>query len=668
MYKSKLLIVLFGMLLMFKTAVGGDLFTFTASEFSADEAVEMVALEDMSPAAVKADIVNIDIQALQGDETMTLSMPDGFQYEAIAEEMKKHGDGNISWRGKLISAGEEDGHAVITVVDGVTAGYITTANTTYVIQPRNTGESVLLEIDPTLYPEDEHVDAIDPKDEMDDNESLDMKVEEDSLFIAPEPDLLESPDTILLNKNFNFDSTIVAEKSADNIAADNSGNPQIDVMVVYTTLAKNGAGGTANIKALIQNAVDVANDAYANSFVTQRINLVHTAEVGYNEGAASHLSWLRTNANVGSLRNTHGADLVAMVTNTGQGWCGIAYVMRTVSNSFESHGFSVTARGCIGGLVFAHELGHNMGLEHDPANGTAPANASYPYAFGHYVSGNFRTVMSYSNQCTSSCPRKAHFSNPSVSYNGVPTGIANQRDSARALRNTDSVVAAFRNGTPAQPTLISPKGDITDNTPQYRWFAVPTATWYALYVKDGSGTVKINQWFTAAATNCPTGVGVCSLTPATVLAYGAGNWWVKAYNGKYGSWSHAKAFNILNLPQKPTLISPNGFTFDSTPTYKWNAVPTATWYQLWVNDKNGNRIKKWYTAAQVGCAGGAGTCSVTPTTALAAGASKFWVKAYNGKYGPWSNSMSFTVIQFWFPTTLKPKLPLQINPNLLQKK
>jgi hypothetical protein len=85
-----------------------------------------------------------------------------------------------------------------------------------------------------------------------------------------------------------------------------------------------------------------------------------------------------------------------------------------------------------------------MGFEHDPANGISPASASYPYAFGHFVDGTFRTVMSYSNQCTSYCARVPHFSNPAVTEQGLPTGIADARDNHRAGDLTAPIVANFR--------------------------------------------------------------------------------------------------------------------------------------------------------------------------------------------------------------------------------
>jgi len=76
----------------------------------------------------------------------------------------------------------------------------------------------------------------------------------------------------------------------------------------------------------------------------------------------------------------------------------------------------------------------------------------------------------------------------------------------------------------------------------------------------------------------------------------------------------------------------------------WNAVADATWYYLWVNDSAGVRIKQWYTAEQAGCAGGAGSCSVSSSTTLSLGDGMWWIRTWNlGGPGPWSDSLAFTL-------------------------
>jgi hypothetical protein len=145
----------------------------------------------------------------------------------------------------------------------------------------------------------------------------------------------------------------------------------------------------------------------------------------------------------------------------------------------------------------------------------------------------------------------------------------------------------------------------------------------------------------------PLGSGVGGVSYVSVLAFaGNGDLYVGGFFDKAGGKS---ASNIARWtppvpPPKATLISPSGSISTSKPTYAWSAVSNSSDYLLYVNDSTGNRINQWFTAAQAGCSGGAGTCSVTPDIALGAGAGKWWVQTRNASGdGPWSDPLSFTV-------------------------
>ena len=79
-----------------------------------------------------------------------------------------------------------------------------------------------------------------------------------------------------------------------------------------------------------------------------------------------------------------------------------------------------------------------------PWNGGPPESASFPWSYGHFVDGYFRTIMSYRNQCIDSCPRVPHFSNPNVFEDGFPTGIEDERDNHRTGNCTADVIANNR--------------------------------------------------------------------------------------------------------------------------------------------------------------------------------------------------------------------------------
>jgi hypothetical protein len=196
------------------------------------------------------------------------------------------------------------------------------------------------------------------------------------------------------------------------------------------------------------------------------------------------------------------------------------------------------------------------------------------------------------------------------------------------------------------PEPRGPSGAIDTNLPVYRFTPVADATKYFLWVDGPSGT-NIQQVFSAAESGCVGGVNDCAVTPSTPVAAGLSNWWVQAQNsGGAGPWSvrSTLVFGGVAPPTlQPTLLAPAGLISTATPTYRWNPVPAATRYELWVDDASGTRLDTVYTAAEVGCDAG-GTCEVTPPAALVPGLGKWWVQAENTMGdGPWSAGTVFTV-------------------------
>ena len=205
---------------------------------------------------------------------------------------------------------------------------------------------------------------------------------------------------------------------------------------------------------LINLAVSEANTGYANSGVNQRLVLARTQEYSYAEtgNMNTDLSRIRSTSDgyldgVHSLRNTYTADVVSFITNNGGSYCGLAYLMTSVSNSFKTNAFSVIDKDCATGYYsFGHELGHNMGARHDSYvdSGTTP----YTYAHGWVnVPDRWRTIMAYNNQCAdagASCTRINYWSNTTRTYGGDPMGNAGTANNAQVLNNTANTVAGFR--------------------------------------------------------------------------------------------------------------------------------------------------------------------------------------------------------------------------------
>jgi hypothetical protein len=192
---------------------------------------------------------------------------------------------------------------------------------------------------------------------------------------------------------------------------------------------------------------------------------------------------------------------------------------------------------------------------------------------------------------------------------------------------------------------ISPSVDISDTNilityPVGFSFAPPPKTFDGWVISDILGAIPNIIGVSLRGTNIPG-------YDASQLSFDSDHVFINQLN--FASFA-ANAFISVDVqfesvgPGPAILISPSGSITDNTPTYTWNAVSTATWYLLWVNDSTGNKIQQWYTASAVGCASGAGTCTVRPSTMLASGSGTWWVLAWNtAGYGPWSRGMSFTV-------------------------
>ena len=217
----------------------------------------------------------------------------------------------------------------------------------------------------------------------------------------------------------------------------------LDVAVFYTPRARANAGGTANMEAAIVNAMAMANTTTQASSVAARFRLVYVAETNYVEdGSTSDLSRFRSTTDgimdeVHAARTEYGADLMHLITNPASAqYCGVGYLMGSLSTGFRTSAFGVTVRTCFSGNTFAHEIGHNIGCHHDRANA---GNAIYPYSYGYRTpDSRYRTTMSYSPGT-----RTLVWSSPQVTYQGYVMGVTDSEDNARSITNTKGTVAAF---------------------------------------------------------------------------------------------------------------------------------------------------------------------------------------------------------------------------------
>lgn len=507
---------------------------------------------------IRQQNVLVDIDQLKDPKRPRLVVP-LFDREVIVlthDSSEDTGKNSFIWHGKV---GEDPGSvATLSVVNEVLIGNITTQKgDSFQIRYIGRGVHSLREIDQSKFPKE--AEPIKPK-----------------------------------RKN--------NRESADTCATDPPSD--IDVMVAYTAAARTGAGGTDAMLATVYLAVAETNQAYLNSNITQRLRLVHVTEVAYAESGNIYtdLDRLQLTAdgfmdNLHTLRNTYAADLVALLTEDGGGFCGLAYVMDTVSNGFEDYGFAVIRRSCATGYYsFGHELGHNMGARHD---WYVDNTNNSPYVFNHGLVNKaptapatpWRTILSYNDDCLAagvSCTRLPYFSNPNVNepVGGDPMGVATgteQADNRQTLNNTALTVANFRCSSPSAPDVwMKDTWNDTGDEPDAN--TVGEAMWQSPYIwiRNTQDTTLVHQH------------------EHQNPEFGSTNWvYVKMHNGGAAAANgnlelyYAHASTGLSWPADWTLLTSipvNGFAGHSTKVVEaeWNNLPGTGHYCM---------LARWVSAA-----------------------------------------------------------------------
>ncbi len=445
-----------------------------AQSLAAAPATASLQLKRANAALVSAQTREIELQL------------GGHRVNAVLDSARDTGRGSTVWLGHLrenakrasadareVRHDELNSVALVRRGDGVT-GNVRVDGQLYRIRPLADGSHAVIEVDESKMPPDHPLGYRDSD--------------------LPQIDMREAARVA----NANVASARVNSAAIGAAAIDPGATATIRVQVVATNEAVTAYGG--DMQALVELAVAESNQGYVNSNVGIQLELANYRTVQYTSAGDGHFTDEERFADpsdgymddIHASRDANAADVSVLVINDA-GNCGLAHSI----GSTAATAFATVHYDCATGYYsFAHEIGHLLSARHDPA--ADPNNT--PYAYGHgyryepATGTKWRTIMAYA--CTGGCTRLNYWSNPDVTYNGVPMGTADKNHNQRVLVQTKAAVAAFR-GAPGGNT--APVANFSSSASGLTVNFTDSST-------DSDGTIASRSWnfgdsTTSTATN-----------------------------------------------------------------------------------------------------------------------------------------------------------------------
>lgn len=371
--------------------------------------------------------LNIDL-VRSAPQRLEVPAPDGGLMVAELSVFEDRGGGDAMWAGKVVGSDYES--VVFTVVNDHLAGrFGVPGGAKYRISARPDGRGRIENMSTMVRkPKEEHCPG---------GVAPDRPLPE----VAIEAQRTDDPERVVQASNHNH----------------------LDMLIVYSEAARaRYEARDGSVDAPVQASIDYLNLVFRNGELDLVARLMHHEQapdsLTITSSGSAVLGRLRRNQEVRALRAEHQADLVHIfVTAEVTDVCGIAYLLQKgdTAASFSDRGYGLTLMQGCGDETFAHEVGHNLGGQHDPPNaGGCFEDADCrnnsliaPYAFGHTWFSpsppnppHKDTIMSYG-----SGEVEPWFSTvrvqPRIDGHAVTLGIAGERENERALREVSVPIA-----------------------------------------------------------------------------------------------------------------------------------------------------------------------------------------------------------------------------------
>lgn len=225
-----------------------------------------------------------------------------------------------------------------------------------------------------------------------------------------------------------------------------SGGTRIPVLALYNAdlAAKAVAlfGNLDGLRARMEAGIALTNAAMARARSTAYLELVGMAQITFAEPAVPSsdtlLSQISQTSEYFDLQTKYRPALTTYMINaedtTASGFSGVGQRPGRLTAIY--HRF-------LNSVVTPHEFGHNFGMQHNVEDAAGPADT--PYGYGWRLAGsNPRAgdLMAYGFPGIDTFILPA-YSDPSITFQGIPLGDAAVADNARVARERTSATAAY---------------------------------------------------------------------------------------------------------------------------------------------------------------------------------------------------------------------------------
>jgi hypothetical protein len=420
-------------------------------------AANAVALFTILPAAKSAGPppllesavpIRMDVDAIasaQPGTTFDTTLPNGRVATVRIVRIERHENGDVSWVGSVADPGRDDLASVGTTGAHGTYAQIETADGTWGIAPSGQGFDWLFD-----------KSATDPK--------LPPRARADDAAIPP----YHPPAAVL-------------KTTCPTVASMPATQVTVDVLAVLAPDFVANHGGAAGAETRLNNifanmnAYNTASDIAIQYRRVATVNASYPAANAPGDDDAVALDAITAGtgafANIAAVRDFYGADMVALFRGpkdaSGNSISGIGWINGDANGNISSldatHMYTVNGDWTYPDSTLpAHELGHNLGNNHDRPNASSSPSGTTSYAYGYFVCGagaaaacgqpgfndtgtGFGTIMAYEQ------PTVAKFASPNLMCQSTRSGalraacgVDGQEDTVRATNCVRQSVAALR--------------------------------------------------------------------------------------------------------------------------------------------------------------------------------------------------------------------------------